>query len=122
MCSIIIPPLPRNRSFFHAKRSQDIVQYIDEMWEVDHLQNVEAMRHRYSATIQYRGLTFYCLPMDVALINRILTAANDVRTVCQLQTVFTTNGYVMVKMSYNNYIVMSDTAYHQHLIDIVTKP
>lgn len=103
-------------------KNRDIVQYIEEMWGVDHLQNVEAMRHGYSATIQYRGLTFYCLPMDVALINRILTAANDVRTVFQLQTVFTTNGYVMVKISHDSYIVITDTMYNRYLTDTVEKP
>jgi hypothetical protein len=107
---------------FHAKRSHDIIQHIDETWEVDHLQNIASMRHGYSATIRYQGLTLYCSSIDVSSINRILAAINDVRTIYQLRTVFTTNGYVMVKMSYNNYIVMSDTAYHQHLIDIVTKP
>ena len=103
---------------FHAKRSHDIIQHIDETWEVDHLQNIASMRHGYPAVITYRGLVLYCSPADVALVNRIVTTATDVRTLRQLQAAFTAGGYIMVKLSHDSYIVMSETAYHHYSVRI----
>jgi hypothetical protein len=98
-----------------AKRSIDIVRYIDEMWEVDHLQNIDAVRHDYSATIQYRGLTLWCSPAEVSIINRIVAAAESVRTIYQLQTAFMADNYIMVKLSHDSYIIMSTVAYQHYL-------
>lgn len=106
----------------HTKQNLSIINYIDEAWEVDHLQNIEAMRYRYPTIISYRGLMLYCLDIDAPFINRITSTAADVRTVHQMRTLFKSNNYAMVKISHNSYIVMSDVAYDHYLAETTAKP